>query len=316
MQSHSFHTPPANIGKQWVFLPNGVTTYIGEPWKKPKWASMVNMLIIQPGGGGGGGHSRTAGQNGTGGGGGSSGTIARLLIPAICLPDSLYVFVPPGGQGGAAATIGTAGLITIVNTGRTDALPNYLLYSSSGNAIAGAAGNAVSAAGGGAPTVSTQANQPFGQFGFFMGNNGVAGGNAGTNTGAVGVDVTAWAAYPLSGGAGGGSSGTTGPGTDFAGGNVVATALTNFGSEGYFPIAGSEKIATGGAANGGNGSAGYKALSPMLNSGGAGGGSNNDGTGGDGGCGGYGCGGGGGGAGVTGGKGGNGGPGLIIINAW
>lgn len=314
MQFQSFHTPPANIGKQWVFLPNGITQYIGEPWKKPKWASMVSLLIIQPGGGGGGGHSRAANGNGTGGGGGASGAIARLIIPAICLPDTLYAFVPPGGQGGAAATIGTAGLLTIVNFGRTDAAPNWLLHASGGNANAGAAGNAVSAAGGTAPTASSA--QPFSLFGIFSASNGIAGGNAGTNTGGAAGDITAWAANPLSGGAGGGSSGTTGPGTDFAGGNQIATALTDFGSQGYFPITGSGKIAAGGAANGGHGSAGAKNITPMLNSGGAGGGSDNDGTGGTGGEGGYGCGGGGGGAGVTGGKGGNGGPGLIIINAW
>ena len=315
MQFQSFHTPPANIGKQWVFLPNGITQYIGEPWKKPKWASMVNMLIIQPGAGGGGGDSRASNGNGSGGGGGASGTISRLLIPAICIPDSLYIFVPPGGQGGAAETTGTSGLITTINTGRTDAPPNWLLYSSGGNATGGTGGTAGGAAAGGA-AASGAAIQPFAIFGHHFTTNGIAGGNAGTNTGGAGVTITAWASNPLSPGAGGGSSGTTGPGTDFAGGDQIATALTNFGAEGYFPIAGSEKIATGGAANGGHGSAGYKALSPMLNTGGAGGGSNNDGTGGDGGNGGYGCGGGGGGAGTTGGRGGNGGEGLVIITAW
>ena len=263
-------------------------------WEKPVGASMVSMLAIG------------------GGGGGASAGLARFIIPAALLPNRLYVQVGEGGVGGAAGAAGTSGTISyILYNPTTIAAPNIVLNSTA--TAPGGGGGGTGAAAGTAPVAPTiAATATPNAAGWWFATVGLAGVAGGVHTGAVGTSVTAWAANPLSPGAGG--AGCTA--ADFQGGSQTATALTNAVGDAYH-IAGAGNLIAGAAGGTGiNGGSGYKRLAPFLNCGGAGGGSFNAGAAGAGGNGGYGCGGGGGGAGTTGGRGGNGGNGLVIIVSW
>ncbi|MCC6629953.1 MAG: hypothetical protein IT340_21460 [Chloroflexi bacterium] len=309
------HLPPDFRGDVQIFEANSAVVGQGfQRWVKPRGCSMVNIFCVGGGGGGGGGFSRTAGSAGGGGGSGACSSIARLIAPAILLPDYLFVSVGQGGQGGAAGAAGGAGINSYVAVGPftgVPVLPNLVVYSNV-NAPGGGGGGTGAAAGaaGSAPSISVV--QPTAIWGIWAATVGLVGLAGGAQTGAGGQTVTAWGATPVSHGASGAGCTTT----DFSGGGVQATATTNISGQGYY------LNATGGVALGGqnasqpDGGAGIKRLTPFFNSGGAGGASNNSGQAGHGGAGGYGSGGGGGGAGTTGGRGGNGGPGIVIIVAW
>lgn len=296
-----------------IYEPTGGVNAQGyQTWQKPRGISMVSFTTVGGGGGGGGGFTRTAGSAGGGGGSGACSGIARFQCPAVLVPDILYVQVGHGGMGGAASGAGTAGTNSFVLTAKTAVLPNILCYS--GVNAPGGGGAGTGAAGGAAGTVPTIAvTQPPNTWGQWFATVGLVGVAGGAQTGAVGVDVTAWAALPMSPGASGAGCTTT----DFAGGQQTATALLDIGSQGYFPTGAGNVVKGGTAAGTGvDGGGGIRRVAPFFNTGGSGGGSNNSGQAGHGGNGGYGCGGGGGGAGTTGGRGGNGGPGIVIIVGW
>lgn len=313
-----FGLPNKGIGNTKLFLPNtGVVAQGVQTWYKPKNASMCYFVVWGGGAGGGAGFTRTAGTAGGGGGGGASSGIARFIVPAMFVPDKLFIQVGVGGKGGVPGVSsgnGSAGTNTYISTcppltaGTVAPLPNIWLNSGV-TQPGGGGGGAVGAAGaaGTVPTIAViQPHHLYGQWNATVGLVGAAGG---AHTGANGTAVTAWAANMFSPGAGGGGIATT---TDFTGGAQTLTAR--------YSVTGQIEMATtalpAGVANGGNGNAGFKNLAPFLNSGGSGGGTDNDAQGGHGGTGGYGCGGGGGGAGATGGNGGNGGEGGALIVCW
>lgn len=103
--------------EQKVFTARGATgTASGwEPWIKPRNARMVMIVCIGAGAGGGGGHTAAAGTARGGGGGGGCGAISRVLLPAIFLPDTLFVLAGAGGAGGTAAGAGSAGTRSYVS---------------------------------------------------------------------------------------------------------------------------------------------------------------------------------------------------------
>jgi len=287
-----------------VFWPTGSTNLTGlQSWQKPKGVSMVFMLAVSGGGGGGGGTAGAALTLRSGGGGGACSGVSRFICPAFVLPDILYVQVGQGGTGGASGANGTAGTNSLILSSKTNALPNIILASQ----VNAPGGGLAAGTGGTVPTVAV--TQPIHTYGNWASIVGLVGGAGGS--GAAGTSITAWGAIPFSPGAGG--AGTAAIGTTFAGGAQTATALFNYGNQGYY----NTTICAGGVAGAG-GNAGKLSTTPFYNSGGSGGGSSDAGAGGNGGKGGIGCGGGGGGAGVTGsaGRGGDGGPGIVIIIAW
>lgn len=290
-----------------IFNPTTSTNAQGyQSWYKPKGTSMTMMLAVSGGGGGGGGTAGAALTLRAGGGGGACSGVSRFICPNFVLPDVMYVQVGQGGTGGASGANGTAGTNSFILSAKTAVLPNIILASQ----VNAPGGGAAAGTGGTVPSVAvTQPIHTLGNWASIVGIVGAAGGS-----GAVGVTVTAWAAIPFS--PGGGGAGTAAIGTTFAGGAQTATALFDYGSQGYH-VAGAGGIVAGGVA-GANGNAGRNSVTPFFNSGGSGGGSSDAGAGGIGGKGGIGCGGGGGGAGVTGqaGRGGNGGPGIVIIISW
>ena len=305
-----------------LYTPNtAVTTQGFQVWQKPMNVSVVAMWVVSGGGGGGGGFTRSGSISGSGAGGGASSNIAKLMIPAIFLPDNLYVSVGSGGQGGAASGNGGAGINSYVLLNPTTAvLPNLVCYSGvnapggGGSGTGGAAG-----VGGTVPTVAVV--QPFNNYGLqFATSVGLVGGTGGTDVTVSGSNITCWVqtgttANMFSPGAGGAGCVKA----DLDGGSQTPAAAADFGCNTfYYPqITGS--CAAGGSTTGSvgiTGGSGIKRMTPLFNCGGAGGGSSNAGTGGNGGAGGYGSGGGGGGAGTTGGRGGNGGPGFVLIISW
>lgn len=290
-----------------------------EVWNKPKNCMFIRILCIGGGGGGSSGFPSATTNARGGGGGGSCSSICYITVPAVFLPDRLYISSGVGGRGGASSTTvsnpGSPGLTSYVCIAPSNTNIYRLCYSFSGNGSGGGAATAIAAgsagSAGGTPALST-ALQAF--QGHFNAYSGTAGANGGAAAGAVGSNIT----YPttgllLSGGAGGAG------GAGFAGGNITQPASQDATLTLFQTLIGGV-AGTVGSTIGGNGSDGVELYQPLLATGGSGGGSSFDGTarGGDGGDGGFGCGGGGGGAGGTdgGGAGGNGGPGLVVIHTW
>ena len=285
-----------------------------EVWNKPKNCMFIRILCLGGGGGGASGFPSATTNARGGGGGGSSCVLMTVTIPAIFLPDRLYVSAGVGGRGGASSTSisngGTSGVTSYVSIAPS-AVAIYVVCHSPGGTNAAAASNSAGGIGAGGPGF-TNADQLQAFQGHINGFSATGGNNGGAATGAVGSNIN----YPtasvlLSGGAGGGG------GAGFAGGNITAPTQTVYN---LLPTLTGGVAGSAGSTIGGNGSDGVELYQPLLATGGSGGGSSFDGTakGGDGGDGGFGCGGGGGGAGGTdgGGAGGNGGPGLVVIHTW
>lgn len=277
-------------------------------WHKPRGVSMLFAFMLGAGGSGGNGAVGATSTAGGGGGGGSGGG-GSLLIPAVLLPDVLYLCVGKGriAGNGFQSYVCIAPNATTANIVLTCGVGN-----AASNAVAGAGG-----AGGGGGGAMVIANMPLTVMGLFqswVGSNGTAGGNAVAGT-----------AFTVTAGGTPSSPGTGGGGLPAA--NNAGTAGGAINGAGYITgLLGG----TGGAVTPTSGSAGNDGVRPYKNLqwtlGGTGGGSGgvaaggaSGGAGGLGGNGAYGGGGGGGGGGFTGSAtatGGEGGDGLVIICAW
>jgi len=269
-------------------------------WVKPLGCKLVHILCIGAGAGGGGGHTAAAGVARGGGGGGGSGATTFTTVPALLMPDILYVQVGAGGAGGAATVDGSAGSISIVAIAPDSTLINLFVTSGSAGAVGGGRGTVSQGGAGGTQGAVISSNVPFLHLGNYVNRQGSPGGAGGAHTGAVGSNVNAFNAQITSPGSGGAGTGTTN--VNFAGGTV-------FGTNDLAPAV------AGGTAAGGAGNPGYQIQKPLCFIGGSGGGSNGaSGVGGGGGSGSIGSGGGGGAGGVTGGAGGPGGDGMIVFS--
>jgi hypothetical protein len=300
---------PSKGNVQEFFCTGGVW----QTWTKPRGVDMVMILCVGSGASGGGGLTNSAGTARGGGGGGGGGGFSRLLIPALLVPDVLFVQPGVGGASVGAGTLGNSGNSSIIAVSPQGAFSasNYLLVSNNSVAVGGAAGTAAgSNAGGNGATVFVSSVGVFANVGMFQAVAGGAGSASGAISGAngaIGVQIQ-WQASGNSvslGGCGGGTVGSNN--TDFAGGQFLGN-----GTPIIFPTI------AGGAAGGGAGQPGQLFQKPFRVSGGTGGGTFGTGVvvGGRGGDGVIGCGGGGGGGGVTGGAGGRGGDGYVLIVSW
>jgi len=282
-------------------------------WEKPRGIHTIVITCIGAGGGGRSGWCESSATR-SGGAGGGSGGFSRLLIPAMVLPDVLYVSVGRGGAGGASLTLvgafaGSNGIGSFVSIAPSTAAIYVACFANGGS---GAGNNVVGANTAGAPAaVAAQSSALMSGLGQFFALAG--------HSGAVGPTTSASSlAYPttgllLSGG------GCGGGGSNNLGGSVTEPTQTSFSLI---------TTRTGGtqASTAGPGDAGLSISQPLMSIGGAGGGASSSttsgvGSGGNGGNGGLGCGGGGGGAGPSGagsgaGAGGRGGDGLVIIQTF
>lgn len=291
-------------------------------WNKPKGVRIVQITAVGGGGGGGAGAAGALGVNRSGGAGGGSGAFSKIIIPAIFLPDVLYVKPGAGGPGGIGnlngngngGSGGNASYVSIFPStaaGNTVCLANAGAGGGGGTATAGAAGGS----GGAAASITTM---PFG----FLGINQLIAGETG-GTSVLGGAGLAPATTPFLGAPGICTAGTAAGGVTTTnigqlGANLISTTTiidypttttpsgepgrngVNYGlhlnSNPDVIVSHLPRVSTGGTGAGGQGSG---PVGP------------------NGACGGFGSGGGGGGAingtNVTGGSGGNGGPGLVII---
>lgn len=300
-----------SISNHQTFFVAGSTAW--QTWQKPKNSKFIHITAI--GGGGGGGSCSDVLGTSAGGGGGGSSSITTILIPSVLLPDTLYIQVGLGGDGGTANGVGSSGGLSTISIQPNTTATNVIIRSGTVGAAGGNNGTttAGSGTGGAGGTVFTVASGFLSNLGFFSSIAGDAGANAGY--GANGSTKTALSTMCLCGG-GGGAGKTTG--TDFAGGSILAGGVLG-------RVAGG----TGGvAASDGNGGVStiipnlltYSSTQfPFATTGGSGAGSNQNGTGGgNGGNGAIGSGGGGAGAlvGGTGRVGGRGGNGIVFITSF
>ncbi|MDP2712304.1 MAG: hypothetical protein Q8O56_13890 [Solirubrobacteraceae bacterium] len=265
-----------------------------QTWTKPQGATIVGVLLIQPGGGGGSGRRGAPGTPRTGGGGGGAGGAAWHTYRASLLNATEVVRV---GQGQAGAppvlTDNTDGVgMHIAGTGVT--WFKSATFSETGGPQGGSGGSTSNVTGGAGGVVGGAFATP-------------GGASSTLGNGAGGANVTNGAPVrpPTSGGAGGSMpSGNGGNGGAMGSGFGVSLL--------------------GGAGGVGSGAAGGTGNSPANDQGGTGGGGGaaggTDAPGGNGGDGGFpGGGGGGGGASANGwpsGAGGRGGDGLIVVISW
>ena len=306
-------TPGADI--QYFQGPATTTLVQWQVWKKPRGARWIHLLGVGGGGGGGAGINTTTTSGA--GAGGSSGGQTTVMIPAMFVPDTLYV---QAGRGGAGATtsggLGTAGIITYVCIApyTTIAPAGTLLLATGGTAGTTAATSTTGGTAPGAVAVATIAGMCLAGRGFFTllaGQVGIAGAAptlAGNNLTppTTGLMVTG-------GPGGGGASGGGG------GGGSSINSITNALGEEFFPFL-PGGTGTIGSTPATAASAGFRSRNFLFNFGGTGGGGASDTAGGlasAGGDGAPGCGGGGGGGmatiNPTIARGGNGGPGFVYI---
>lgn len=294
-----------------------------QQWVKPRNCGMIYMMCWGAGGGGGGGLSGADNTARGGGAGGGSGAITSAIIPAIMVPDFLYVNVGIGGNGGAAGGAGSSGNLSWISCIGPLSLGNVQaqlvthqngVYLVSGGVAAagGGAGTTTTSTGGAGETVSTVnsglAGSMGGMFQTVPGQTGSGGGSgAGNNNGSNAPSPSPRSGIsPAQSGAGGASCGAGASTSQPGGRNVQGVPWTAEGQQGGLV-----------AVNNGNAPNGWTvSLPPFFGVAGCGGASIHAGVGGAGGAGGLSSGGGGGGAGVTGGAGGKGGDGMVIIVAW
>jgi hypothetical protein len=267
-------------------------------WNKPQGITMVSFFVVGGGGGGGRGGNGgvTVGVNGAGGGGG--GAVTKLIIPAIFIPESLFINV---GAGGGASTAGEASFIGVA--GGTNVFTTRLVFSAGGTQ-GGDGSVAVGGTAGPGGAASTTASAIYHNLGIFTSIAGGSGGG-GTGTGIGGSPLTTNLTSGGSGGAGRNSAiGLGTPGTITGNGTILPTlspgnrAVTLDGQSGVYSLAPFQSY-------GGIGAYGAVRTAGLI--------------GGRGGNGVYGSGGGGGGSSTSaasGGAGGTGGDGFVIITCF
>lgn len=281
-------------------------------WRVPQNIRMVAWWGCGGGGGGGGGCSGLQDTQRGGGAGGSGGNVGSGFIPAIFLPETIFIKIGPGGIGGGPDTNGTSGGAIYASFEEISTVGEVQsTFLAIGGGAAGLAGT-IAAGGTSSPSGSTNPGWYGTDFsnGHYVGYGGSAGGTTG-----IGTQITL-------------STGDIRPGAGTGGAGCAATyAAADGGSINVGNIDQTNGNRPGGVGAVGGGGAGLDGYTIWMHQnpfalqlrsiGATGGGNSNTGTGGNGGQGvGFGAGGGGGGAGVTGGIGGRGGDGILLISYW
>jgi hypothetical protein len=195
-------------------------------WNKPPGIASVFGLLRGAGGGGGGGAGDSTGTL-VGGSGGAAGNLMRFFVPALLIPDTLYIYVGAGGAGGAGhidsagGSNGTAGEESFVSIYKDSTNENKI------QRVSGGAGGNVASTTGGTAGSTTNITWRVVPFIFTAQDSQSAAGSGGGNGNAAGtsLSIATAAAYNfiVSGGTGGGGAGTGS--TIYAGGTY--TGYTN-----------------------------------------------------------------------------------------
>ena len=310
--NHILATP--NLDVQYFTGPSTATLTQWQTWRKPRGVKNIYMIGV------GGGSSGAVGANDAtavaGGGGGGSGGQTTVWLPAMFVPDTLYVQCGAGGRqpdtlvSGAAQVGGVPTYVALEPS--TTLTPNMTVLLANGG-VAGAVTGGVVATLTGMPSAGRGVSN------FFVGQSGTAGGAAGSSVGGtLSFPVTG---LMVMGGTGGGGGGSPTGGT---GGTISAptgSPINNF----FLAPALSGGTGASGATPATNGTDGRILINFIMNYGGLGGGGASDTAGGNAGAGGNGApGSGGGGSGgstnlvgvSTLARPGNGGNGFVLILSW
>lgn len=279
-------------------------------WTKPRGINWVYMIGVGAGSSGAAGTvSTAAAAGGLGGGGGAQST---LLIPALFVPNELFIQTGLGGRNASTSNTATSASVSVTGTATYIAIEPTVRTTSNSNLFLIVANGAASGSTGGTATTMS-GNFPLAGRGWsqnFAGPAGTAGGAAQAAGTALTLPTTG---VMVTGGTGGGGTDATAA-TQFAGG-----AITGVGLGGVFPTLPGGTAGATGAAIGGRGTNGY-IVKPYIFYGGTGSGGDNFATGrvsAPGGNGAPGCGGGGSGAGnAFVGRPGDGGDGFVYIISW
>jgi hypothetical protein len=309
--NHILSTPGIDV--QYFIGQSTATLTQWQTWRKPR--GVKNIYILGVGGGSSGAVGANTAATNAGGAGGGSGGQTCVWIPAMFVPDVLYVQAGAGGQQPAVLVSGAT---------QVGGVPTYVALEPSTTLTANmtlllANGGVAGAVTGG--TLATIAGMPLaarGLYSFFVGMSGTTGGVSGNGTGA---NLTFPATgLMVMGGAGGGGGGSPTGGTGGALSVPVGSPYNDFFLFTYPGGSGAT-----GATPAGSGAQGAPMRNFIMNYSGMGGGGASDTSGGQAGAGGNGSpGSGGGGSGgsttVTGAntlaRPGNGGDGFVIILSW
>jgi len=268
-----------------------------QTWRKPRGCKLLYILAV--GGGASGGCGTNTATTSGGGGGGGSGAQASLMIPAMFVPDVLYVQCGMGGRQPATLVSGAAGVTGTQTTISIEPFNTFvsneiILFAGNGQGGTAATTTAAGGAGAGAaiPAISGQPLAGRGIYTFLAGQAGVVGGSSSAQA-ATGLTVPTTGLMVTGGGGGGGKSATV-----FGTGSVITspTGGVSTNSSDFFPLTATTPAAASGATPANAGRDGMIVRNMIMNFGGGGGGSASETSGGIAGAGGNGapgCGGGG-----------------------
>lgn len=220
---HIIDNPKADIQRFWGAANGGLSDW--QTWRKPRGCNWIYVLAAGAGASGGCGiNSATTSGGGAGGAGGGQTTV---LLPAMFVPDILFVQCGVGGKQPAALVSGALPVIggsTFVCIDASTVTNNILIKVPGGY---GGVGIAAATATTGGTSSSTSGNiitqQPLSGRGIYTLLSSIVGFAGGTNT-TAGTNITLPATgVMVSGGAGGGGSDTTA--TAYAGGGFTAIGL-------------------------------------------------------------------------------------------
>ena len=128
-----------------------------EVWNKPRNCMFIRILCIGGGGGGGrGGAANGAATSAGGGGGGGTSGMTVSTIPAVFVPDRLYVSSGTGGAGGSAGA-GSAGIASRVSIAQSTAAI-YAVCIANGGGGGSAGSNTTTTGGSGGGTVTSNSS--------------------------------------------------------------------------------------------------------------------------------------------------------------
>lgn len=324
--AHLVNSPGVDV--QYFEGPAAVNGPTGFAWRKPRGCKMVYLLAVGSGASGGAGIN-TAATSG-GGAGGGAGAQSVVIIPAMFIPDILYVNCYGGGNiitpitSGYLGASGTASFVSISRDSSNSMSNENVIYANGGFKPLSAP---TSTAGGVADTaaiannVSGLALRGFTQFSpGSVGGAGNAAAGGGVN---IAFPTNATSYIPVTGGSGGGgNNGTT---SSNAGALIYPSGTSGVAgvTSGLFPSQLDGGTAAAGSTPAGAGASGFVTKFNLVNLGGTGGGGCSGTAGGIAGAGGDGapgCGGGGAGASnttnTTLARPGAGGPGFVYIISW
>lgn len=286
-----FNIPNSNQGVS-IFYADGAAW---QTWQKPRNCQWVWIMAIGGAGGGAGGRVAVT-TNGSSAG--AAAAVTRGMFNASHLPDTLFIQVGLGGNGGESNTNGSSGGRSFISILPNTTSTNGVL--ASGNS--GANGGLTTGLGAIGETDYLISAGVFGSLATFLSIQGRSGSTSSLSP----SNVVLVSSIVVIGAQGAGYNITTPVAINGASVNATPNSPRLPGGTGTIEA----------STNGGNGADGITSWKPFYSLGGAGGGNSSTGVGGNGGNGGIGSGGGAGGAsGVTGGRGGKGGDGIVMIVA-